>query len=339
MRNELEQIIKNYIAEHGMMRMDDFMHHCLANLVHGYYNTRDPFGAGGDFITAPEISQLFGEMIGIFFRQIYEDMGAPEIINLVECGAGRGTMLRDMLRVLCPKIKVNVHIVEMSKPLRAIQTQTIGRDDIVFHDSLETLPDNAPLFIVGNEFLDAIPVRQAIAVNGKWYEHGVGLVNDKLAFVTGAQLNFIKHAPQNDGNIFEFSEGRDSIHKDLCQKIAASRGVLLWIDYGFDAGQNTASVQAVKAHKYANILENIGQADISSLVDFERLIAITPPDLNVSGVITQKEFLKNCGIDIRRDMLIENNPNKADDILSGYHRLMDDDQMGALFKAMTVMKL
>lgn len=336
--NALEHFIKQYINEHGPINMATFMEMALAHPVHGYYRTKDPFGVTGDFITAPEISQLFGEMIGIYFYNFYKNLPDGQKIYLVECGAGRGTMMRDILRVLKNKVPCDVHIVELSQKLRAIQQATIGNDcPIIFHDTIETLPQDFPMLIVGNEFLDAIPTRQAIAIGGAWYEHGVGIVNGNLSFVVGAKLSAANLPPlKNNNQIFEFSPAREGIHETLCDRILKQKGLLLWIDYGFDRGGNTGSVQAVRDHKYTNILHDIGCADISSLVDFEVLKNKTPPILNVDGVATQSDFLKACGIELRKDILIQKNPDHAQTILSGYHRLIDADQMGTLFKVLGV---
>ena len=339
MPNELLNLVKQHIKIKGAMDMACFMEYCLAHPQYGYYASRDPFGVQGDFVTAPEISQLFGEMIGIFFRQIHGQMGCPEPIHIVECGAGRGSMMRDMLRVIKPHIKCTVHIVEISKSLRQIQKETIKDDDIIWHDTIETLPHDAPIFIVGNEFLDAIPTRQAIAHNGEWYEHCISLHNDELVFVLGAKLQSPELPAAKDGEFFEFSPIREQIHQDLSTRVEQQKGVLLWIDYGFDKGMNTKSVQGMKDHKYTNILHDIGRADISSLVDFEKLAMITSKNLQISGVMKQGDFLRECGIEIRKNMLIEKNPEHKDIILSGYHRLIDDEQMGTLFKALAVVKL
>jgi NADH dehydrogenase [ubiquinone] 1 alpha subcomplex assembly factor 7 len=336
--NNLTAIIKNYIRQAGPMDVGTYMEYCLTHPEFGYYITQSPFGTKGDFVTAPEVSQLFGEMIGIFFQQKFIEMGEPEHIHIVECGAGRGALMRDILRVITPYINVSVHIVEVSHALRDVQRATIARDDITFHSDFETLPDGGSLFIVGNEFLDAIPIRQAICVDGKWHEHVIGIVDDQLSFVVGNILPSDHLPAPEKEKIYEFSPQRESIHRALCERIKAQGGLLLWVDYGFEAGSNAASLQGIKDHKYKNVLEDCGVSDISSLVDFEALLRVTPDDLKVAGVVTQAKFLRECGIAIRYDVLCKQNPEQEKDILSGYHRLMDDDQMGSLFKVLAVSK-
>lgn len=338
MADELLNLIKSHIRTKGAMDMATFMEYCLAHPTHGYYATRDPFGVKGDFITAPEISQLFGEMIGIFFRHVYETLGRPASVHIVECGAGRGSMMRDLLRVIKPHVPAQIHIVEISKSLRQIQKETIQDDGIIWHESINSLPDDAPLFIVGNEFLDAIPTRQAIAHNGEWFEHCISLRDDELIFSMGAKLQSPELPEAINGRIFEFSPLREQIHLELLKRIEAQKGALLWIDYGFDKDQNTASVQGVRDHKYASILHEIGRVDISSLVDFEKLALITPAGLFTIGLMGQGDFLRSCGIEARKDMLVEKNPEHKDIILSGYHRLIDDEQMGTLFKTLAIVR-
>jgi NADH dehydrogenase [ubiquinone] 1 alpha subcomplex assembly factor 7 len=340
MNNNLFLILKKIIEAKGAIDMGAFMELCLGHPEHGYYMNCKPFGVKGDFTTAPEISQLFGEMIGIFFTQLYEQMGKPERIHLIECGAGRGTMMRDMLRVISPRLPVMPHIIEFSEQLRAEQKQTIKRNDVIWHDDYSTLPTDAPLLIVGNEFLDALPTRQAIAYDNAWYEHCVLMIDQKLSFVRGQKLD-AKNLPSadKDGRIFEFSPIRESIHVALCEKILKQKGALLWIDYGFETGNNCASIQALRNHKYVSILEDVGRADISSLVDFEALVDVTPRGLTVGGIISQAEFLKGCGIDLRLQTLCEKNPKDKQTLEQGYHRLMNTKEMGQLFKVLGVVKL
>ncbi len=344
MSNKLLNIIKQHIQTSGPMDVATFMDYCLTHPEYGYYTSkkesgRDPFGVTGDFVTAPEISQLFGEMVGVFIRNFYEQMDSPPDIHLVECGAGRGTMMRDILRVISPHINVSIHIIEVSRTLREIQKQTIGRDDISWHDNFETIPHDAPLIVVGNEFLDAIPIHQAINVNDNWFEHCIGLVNDELNFVQGAPL-IAKNLPDPRGRkIYEFSPRRESIHLNICERIKSQKGLLLWIDYGFEHGENKASLQAIKAHKHVDVLYDLGMCDLTSLVDFESLVDVTPDGLVISDIATQSEFLKYCGIDVRCKNLCKQNPQDSDTILSGYHRLIDHDQMGSLFKVLAVSKI
>lgn len=337
MPNELENIIKDHIHRSGPMDIATFMNYCLAHPQYGYYTTRDPFGVTGDFVTAPEISQLFGEMIGIYIRAFYESLHNPSRLYVVECGAGRGTMMRDILRVIVPHIDVSVHIVEISKPLREIQQNTIGRADITWHDDISTLPNDGPIFIVGNEFLDALPIHQAININDKWHEHCVGLVKDELQFVAGSPLHAANLPDAHGRKIFEYSPRREAIHSELCARIQAQKGCLLWIDYGFERGENRASLQAVKDHHYADVLGDIGNADLTSLVDFEALIHLVPKDCEYIFQ-TQSEFLKSCGIDMRCNILSNKNKSQAESLSQGYHRLVDDDQMGHLFKVLSVSK-
>ncbi len=325
----VEKAIRQSIAVNGPMNLETFM----GMVVSHYYATRDPFGAAGDFITAPEISQMFGELIGIWVADTWIKLGQPSPFNLVEGGPGRGTLMADILRatkyVEGFHEAANICLMETSPHLREMQQQTLQAYRVQWHDNLDNLSKD-PIIFVANELLDALPIRQYHSFNGKWYERVVGLDEGKLVFgLTESTLNL----PPDDGAIKEISPASIHFMAQLSLKIRDCRGAALLIDYGYDEAVTGDTLQAVKDHGFVPVLEDIGNADLTALVDFVMMAKVS--QVPVSGPVTQGTFLKNMGIQMRFDRLKENaTPQQVMDLQNGMVRLIADDQMGTLFKVM-----
>ncbi|MBT8414955.1 MAG: SAM-dependent methyltransferase [Boseongicola sp.] len=329
------------IRQNGPLTVADYMRHCLLDPDYGYYTTRDPFGTKGDFITAPEISQMFGEMIGLALAQTWLDQGAPNPFALVELGPGRGTLMADLLRATkgVPGFHdaMQVHLVEASPALRTIQKQTINAD-LHHHDTVATLPE-LPIYLVANEFFDALPVRQYIRDGKGWRERVVGLVDDALAF----GLADISHPPvlearlqdTADGHLVEVCPSATAITRDIDARIAQSGGVAIFIDYG-DWRSLGDTLQAVRAHQSEPPLDRPGTADLTTHVDFEAL-SNAATKTKPSRLCPQGVFLERLGITERARALAQNLAGTAlDHHIAAHRRLTHPDEMGTLFKVMTL---
>jgi NADH dehydrogenase [ubiquinone] 1 alpha subcomplex assembly factor 7 len=336
MPTELEKVIHKIISLNGPMSIEAYWNLCLSHPEHGYYITRDPLGQAGDFTTAPEISQLFGEMIGIWAAEQWHELGRPNTIYIVECGPGRGTLMSDLLRIgyVIPKFlkAVQIHLIETSPSLRAKQGKVLKGHQIVWHEDLSTLPDNAPLIVIGNEFLDALPIQQYVFKDGEWFERVIMCDGDDLIFgVCPTQFPLIP-IPNQSGNssIFEISPARENYISDISGRIKSQTGAGLIIDYGHDVSGFGDTLQAVKNHKYTDVLKECGEVDITSHVDFGRLKMLAEQSGLSVTLKSQRDFLIRMGILHRANQL----EYKSNAIKSGLHRLIDDDKMGQLFKVM-----
>jgi NADH dehydrogenase [ubiquinone] 1 alpha subcomplex assembly factor 7 len=304
-----------------MKRLDKFMNDALV----AYYNNRDPFGVDGDFITAPEISQLFGEIIGIWVVQQWIKMGKPSHYNLIEIGAGRGTLMADLLRgtrhISEFMDATNVHIIETSETLIEKQQSLLKNHTISWHNHLSDITTGIPAIIIMNEFFDALPIRQFKYDKGQWMEHYIH--DDKSVWVNIDNPPFKSTLPPpSQDDIYEYSQ----MQADYASLLSGFSGAKLIIDYGYTKSDYGDSLQALYKHKPCNINENIGNADITSHIDFEWLSTF----FNNIRITNQRNFLKENGIDIRYKIL--NNTN----LESGYKRLIDLDQMGDLFKVLEI---
>ena len=281
-----------------------------------YYATRDPLGAAGDFTTAPEISQMFGEIIGAALADCWLRAGAPVDAVCAELGPGRGTLAADALRVMRKAgFGGEVHFVETSPVLRAEQAKRVP--DAQWHETLEQLPD-APLLLVANEFFDALPVRQ-------WVGN-----EERLVTVEGDALMFT-----DDGPVREDSPAREQAMRTIAARLGAHSGVALIIDYGHSRSGDGDTLQAVRGHGYANVLAEPGEQDLTAHVDFEAL-AKAADDVGVTRVVGQGEWLERLGIAARAKALAEAHPERSAEITAAVQRLTAPDQMGELFKAMAV---
>lgn len=342
----LARQLKERIRRDGPIPVGDFASTCLRGSEHGYYRYRDVIGAAGDFITAPEISQVFGELIGLWCAVVWRRMGAPNPVHLVELGPGRGTMMRDALRALriAPEFlaAVRVHLLESSETLRAIQERTLAEAEVPI--SWWKLPwdvPSAPSIVVSNEFLDTYNVdHQLVKTGSRWSTRGVALdANEQFQFVA---LNDVRDAevPPHladapEGAIFEISRygaAAEELVYFNCGAMAA-----LFLDYGHAAPALGDTLQAIRNHQYEHPLCSPGEADLSAHVDFHAFAeSVKVEDFVTDGPITQAEFLGSLGIMERASRLMAANPSKALEIEAGVARLMAPNGMGTRFKAIGV---
>lgn len=325
---KLEEIIKAKIRQTGAISVAEYMELALAHPEYGYYMKRDPLGVDGDFITAPEISQVFGEIIGAWLAHNWLLLGAPKGAILVELGAGRGTLMADILRAT-KNVKgfhdtISVHLVEISPHLKQKQWKTLAGKHlrIEWHETIDTLPQ-LPILLVANEFFDALPIRQF--VDG--VERMIDLDNgENLYFPIG-----------NDG-ITETCEPAIVIVRQISEAIAENGGAALIIDYGYLQGSNGDTLQAMKSHKYHDVLRECGDADITAHVDFQALAeAARTEGANVFDAIPQGAFLMRLGAGERTtNLCAASAPEQQKSLISGLKRLADPAEMGKLFKVMAI---
>lgn len=348
----LAEKIVNLIQQSGPLRISDYFAMCLADPDHGYYQTRDPFGQEGDFVTAPEISQLFGEMIGVCLVQAWHAQGSPANTRIVEMGPGRGTLMSDALRVisrLAPDLYsgATVHLVETSKRLRDVQRQTLVRikQRIVWHDTFEEIPSGFTL-MVANELFDAIPIRQFVKTPQGFHERLVGLDDaGALSFGLGpgafdATVLPIEESRVPDGETFEIAPARTAIMQAVASKLVRDGGTALTIDYGHLVTGFGDTLQAVYQHQFDPPLHRPGEADLTSHVDFQALAeAATASGAHVHRPLTQGDFLVGLGIVERagalgngRDRLTQASIGDAVNRLAGE----GEGRMGALFKVLAI---
>src|SRR5436190_5826761 len=316
----------------GPMPIDRYMGLCLGHPVHGYYMSRDPFGEQGDFMTAPEISQIFGELIGVWCAAAWDAMGKPTQFNLVELGPGRGTLMADILKAakVMPGFReaTHIHLVEMSPVLRKLQKEKLGTD-ATWHNSFSTVPIG-PMLLIANEFFDAIPIRQLEKRNGKWLERCVGS--------QGLCLVPIGYDPTvgKDGDILEYSFQRQEIGVEIGTRFMDHPGVAIVIDYGHLQTAPGDTLQAVRNHKYVPITDRPGESDITSHVNFEAMaFALGRSGAKVHLAITQRAFLLAMGLEHRTAILSSKADANSRDILArAVARLAGETEMGNLFKVM-----
>jgi len=310
----LERALRERIAADGPLTVEAFMDACNAY----YYATRDPLGARGDFTTAPEVSQMFGEMIGAALADCWKRAGAPADAIYAELGPGRGTLAADALRMLrAAGFSGEVHFVETSPVLRDLQKQAMP--DATSHEAIDKLPAR-PLLLVANEFLDALPIRQHVA----GIERRIRVAAGGLAF-------------DRDGETVETSPARDEAVAAIATCLAAKGGAAIFIDYGHERSAAGDTLQAVRGHGFAPVLANPGEQDLTSHVDFEALANVARgAGAAVTPVVTQGEWLVRLGIEARAQSLSRANPSRAGDIQAALDRLTSRDQMGTLFKVIAL---
>ena len=310
----LERALRDRVLAEGSISVEAFMDACNAY----YYATRDPLGAGGDFTTAPEISQMFGEMVGAALADVWKRAGPPADAVYAELGPGRGTLAADALRVLRSSgFRGGTHFVETSPALR--DTQRSAVPDARWHNEIEELPEK-PLLLVANEFLDALPVRQF-----------VGGIERRIITAAGG-LAF-----DRDGEIVEDSPARTTAVTAIARRIVAHGGAALLIDYGHAVGAPGDTLQAVRGHRYAAVLDKPGEQDLTSHVDFEAVThAARESGAAVTQVVPQGEWLIRVGIEARAQALSRANAERAEDIQAALHRLTSSAEMGTLFKVIAI---
>lgn len=318
----------------GPLTLADYMQACLLDPQHGYYATRDPFGAGGDFTTAPEISQLFGEMLGLAIAQAWIDQGQLQDAVLAEIGPGRGTLMADLRRAIerATGWRPEVVLIEASPHLRQMQRERLG--DVIHLDDVSGLPDK-PLFLVANEFFDALPIRQFQRQGDGWAERMVGLAPDgRLMLGLGPPRPMPRAGAE--GEIWELRDAAPPIMDAVAQRIARHGGLGIVIDYGTWDGRGD-SLQALRKHAPEDPLAHPGEADLTSHVDFAPLAAAAiAAGAQVSAMVTQGALLRMLGIELRAERLIAAQPARRDEVEAGLHRLTDAAQMGEVFKALAI---
>lgn len=347
----LESEIRRRIAAAGPMPLGQYMSLCLTDPQHGYYVTRDPLGRSGDFTTAPEVSQMFGELIGLWIVSVWQQMGSPDNIRVVELGPGRGTMMNDAMRaakIVPAFVKAAVlHLVEISPVLQAVQEQTVSAIEApkTWHTSIADVPAGPAIF-VANEFFDALPINQAIKIGDAWHRRGVGIASDgaivyrtepdPMPHFASTLPAAVRNAAENE--IFEWRSDTETM--ELGRRIAREPSAALVIDYGHTESATGETLQAVRDHLFADPLTTPGDADLTAHVDFEALHrGFESMGAIAFGPIEQALFLKRLGIDTRAEALKANvSRAKAHEIDTAMARLTGFGRtgMGALFKVMAV---
>jgi SAM-dependent MidA family methyltransferase len=347
----LKAEIRRRISIAGPMPVRQFMSLCLSHPQHGYYMNRDPLGRGGDFITSPEISQVFGELVGLWAASAWHLMEQPENVRLIELGPGRGTMMLDAMRAaqVVPAFRqaIVVHLVEVSPTLRDRQQQTFAALDVpvTWHQSFEEVPDG-PAIVVANEFFDALPVNQAIKQFNGWYERVVevdadgnlkfGIANDTIPLFEQLVPPALRDAPI--GTIYEWRGDNQPLA--IGRRLAQQGGAALIVDYGYDKTAAGETLQAVSGHGYVDPLLAPGEADLTAHVDFRAFAdAAESMGARAFGPVSQATFLRRLGIEKRAVALTAlAPPEKAADIDKGIKRLIAEGRkdMGSLFKVMAI---
>lgn len=353
MTTPLADKIKAIIAANGPISVTDYFALCLADPDHGYYKTREPFGRGGDFVTAPEVSQLFGEMIGVFLVEAWQKHLEPRCnVRIAEIGPGRGTMMADILRVirqLAPELleAASVHLVETSPRLRGIQREALAdyAGKLAWHDSFDEIPPGF-LLLAANEFFDAVPVRQFVRTANGFRERLVSLdANGDLVFAAGATgvdpaLLPPGHQTTPIGTVAEVAPARTAIMQLLSDRLFDAGGTAVIIDYGHLAPGFGDTLQAVYKHAFDPPLAHPGEADLTSHVDFASLAEIARSrSITVNGMMTQGEFLLKLGVLERAGALGRGKSAETQsEIRLATERLAGSGpgQMGELFKVLSV---
>jgi SAM-dependent MidA family methyltransferase len=329
------------IAVTGPISVAEYMMRCLHDPKDGYYATRPALGEAGDFITAPAVSQMFGELIGVWLIETWRRMGAPTPFILAEAGPGDGTLMGDVLKVgqAAPDFRAGaeVWLLEASAPLRALQAQKLAGRDAHWAASLADLPAPAPLLLIANEFLDCLPARQYRRTAQGWAEQMVGLDDDgRLAFGLRPAPLLDLDAPANA--IVERSPAQEAFAAALAERLVAHGGAALLIDYGRAAPDFGDTLQAVARHRKVDPLAAPGEADLTVHVDFPAVLAAARAAGAETGLLTQGEFLRRMGVEARAAALAKARPDRADQIRRQLERLASPDQMGETFKATAIWK-
>jgi SAM-dependent MidA family methyltransferase len=338
--------LKALIGLKGPITVERYMELALAHPEYGYYMNRDPFGATGDFTTSPEISQMFGELIGLWAAEVWSSMGSPNPVRLVELGPGRGTLMSDALRAsrIVPEFRaaLDVWLVETSPTLAAMQHELLldAGVAIAWAQTLKETPQG-PAIVIGNEFLDALPVRQFVRVGGQWRERVVRLNDEgRLAFDVAAAPEPHIRGNAQDGEVLEVNPAGHRCMFELGSRLARQGGAALLIDYGHAVTGVGDTLQALRAHRYVDPLAMPGECDLTAHVDFAAMArSAAATGAAVYGPIDQGDFLRAIGIDLRTKALAERaTPDRGEELKQARGRLVGKGkgEMGALFKAMAV---
>ena len=330
-----ERLIEQITLE-GPITVADYMTSCLLDPFDGYYIKHVALGAEGDFITAPLVSQMFGEMIGVWIIQTWEGMGSPSAFRLVEIGGGDGTLMSDILRVFnqAPALRdaAEIVMIEPSPVLRKVQAAVAP--EAIFLPSLDSLGDDLPVILVANEILDCLPVRQFGLTEDGWHERRVGLIDGALGFgLVEAGPDFTAPPHGEQGRLYELSPAQVAFATQVARRIRQAGGAALLIDYGRDQAGPGDTLQALSRHQKVDPLASPGEHDLTVWADFPSVaVAASHVGVSVSPIVTQAAFLRALGIDARLSALATAHPAKADVLQRQYDRLTAADQMGELFK-------
>ena len=340
----LVAMLREIIRQEGPIGIDRYMALALGHPVHGYYMTRDPLGAAGDFTTAPEISQMFGELLGLWAAEIWAAMGRPDRVALVELGPGRGTLMADALRAARVRpdfaAALSVHLVETSPVLRQRQRSTLAQSGVpvAWHAALSGVPPGAAI-VLANEFLDALPIRQFVREDDGWHERLIGLgAEDAFVFGLAALPDREIAASGGIGDVVEIAAAALSTAREIALRLAAEGGAALVIDYGRSRSAAGATLQAVRGHHPVDPLAAPGEADLTAHIDFEAIgRAASRAGAIVHGPAGQGEFLRALGINLRAESLKQGRaPADVAAVDAAVARLTGsrDGEMGALFKVL-----
>lgn len=336
---ELTKILLKQIERSGPITVAEYMTQCLLHPKHGYYTTQQPLGSAGDFVTAPEISQMFGEMLGLCLAQTWMDQGAPARFSLAELGPGRGTLMSDILRatkgVSGFHAAAEIILVEASPSLQAVQAQTLDGFGVTWASNVTDLPQQ-PLFMIANEFFDCLPISQFVRTEHGWQEQMIGAKSGELGFILAAvtPTEVFEDAPL--GSVLETSPSAAAISTEIARLISKFGGAALVLDYGdWDCSGDT--FQAVQNHKKIDPLINCGAIDLTAHVNFKSLATSAKQFAQVSGLTTQGVLLERLGITARAQALAGQLQGGAlENHITAHRRLTHPDEMGHLFKALAI---
>jgi len=343
---ELTKLITEQIKSDGPMTLNQYMALCLTHPEHGYYTSKDPFGITGDFITAPEISQIFGELTGLWLASQWMQQGKPDPFILCELGPGRGTLMADILRAgrNVPGFveAAKPVLVEISPTLAEIQKSNIDHPEVSW-TNFGDIPQG-PLFLIANEFFDALPIRQFRRSEQGWNEVFIATDEDeKLIWALSpdeAPTDALPPEIQSlgEGAIIEICPSATVVMAGIAERINSNGGVALIIDYGYETYDGKETFRAIKGHGHVEPLAEPGKADLTAFVNFTTLAGATGDSgVSVQGPVTQSAFLLSMGAQQRAEMLMKNNPGEAGDIETGIRRLIDPKDMGDIFKAIAIL--
>ncbi len=334
----IEALLRRQIEATGPVTLAEYMALCLSHPEHGYYTTQDPLGKAGDFVTAPEISQMFGELLGLALAQAWVEQGSPSPFVLAELGPGSGQLMSDALRAASRAQgfveAAELWLVETSPVLRAEQAKRLPQPNWV--DNIDELPDG-PLFLLANEFFDALPIRQYHLQNDRWRETVVGVEAGTLTLGLKTLPEAVEEAPENA--IRERCPSGEAFAGAIARRIVDHGGAAIIVDYGYDQPipEGADTFQAMRDHAYVDPLSHPGTADLTAHVHFGALAAAAQ-DMGAatSKLITQGDLLERLGISARAASLARAAPDQLDDIEAALKRLTHADEMGSLFKALAI---
>jgi NADH dehydrogenase [ubiquinone] 1 alpha subcomplex assembly factor 7 len=330
----LNALLRKEIREQGPLSQDRFMELALQHPTYGYYRTHQAIGR--DFTTAPEVSQMFGELVCAWAMDYYERLGSPKLMTLVELGPGKGTLMADFLRVArtSPSFlqSLQLHLIEINPLLKKMQQETIRHPSALWHENFEDIPPSThPLIIIANEFFDALPTKCYVRKENMLHERHIGMKNDHLAFVLTPL-----HEDMGADQIWETSPRAETLMRNIMARLSHQTGAFLFFDYGYEAGQGE-SLQALFQGSPSPTLSHIGHSDLTCHVNFGRLKQLAlSQELGVLGPLSQGQFLKNMGLDLRAEKLKHLHPAHSASFEAAVTRLTHPQQMGTLFKAMAV---